>query len=328
MISIEHVHKNYGSFTAVKDLSIQVAEGETLILLGPSGCGKTTTLKMINRLIEADSGSIKIRGEDIRTQKPEVLRRNIGYVIQSTGLFPHYTVEENIAVVPNLLKWGRKKTLESTLEILHKVRLPEMYLKKYPAELSGGQQQRVGLARALITDPSIVLMDEPLGALDPVTRNDIRREFRTLEAIRGKTVIMVTHDIEEAFELGDKICVMNKGTIQQSGTPISLLFQPKNDFVKQFFNSQRYRLEMKTLTVRDLNLSPFYVSSTAEPNLVFHTSTSLDAVFNSLKPEKDKQLIAIENQDNEAASPPLQILASHREIYNVYLETLASKTYE
>ena len=210
MIKVEQLSKHFGNVKAVDGISFELADHEKLILLGTSGCGKTTTLKMINRLIEPTSGSIFIDGKNIYGQSPEILRRRIGYVLQNNGLFPHYTVAENITIVPQLLKWDSKRTEKRIAELLEKLHLSTDQLKAYPNELSGGQQQRVGLARALVADPPVLLMDEPFGALDNVTRSKIHAEFKALDELKQKTVIMVTHDVQEAFELGDCICLMDK----------------------------------------------------------------------------------------------------------------------
>lgn len=252
MISVRHLTKQYASLKAVDDISFEVAEGETLVLLGTSGCGKTTTLKMLNRLIEPTSGEVLINGKNIRGQPVEILRRGIGYVLQNTGLFPHYTIRENIALVPNLLKWDQEKISNRTEELLMKLHLGAEVLGHYPAQLSGGQQQRVGLARALISDPPVLLMDEPFGALDNITRSKIQQEFKALDELSRKTIVMVTHDVQEAFELADRICLMDKGRIVQIGTPQELLFKPANDFVKEFFDSQRIQLEFKTVLISEL----------------------------------------------------------------------------
>ncbi|MEJ7560318.1 MAG: ABC transporter ATP-binding protein [Pedobacter sp.] len=252
MITVSGVSKSYGNTKAVSDITFTVLEGENLVLLGTSGCGKTTTLKMINRLIEPDSGSIILDGVDISKGKPEELRRKIGYVMQNVGLFPHFTIAENIAVVPRLLHWAAKKTTQRTVELIAKFQLPESSLHQFPHELSGGQQQRVGLIRALITDPAILLMDEPFGALDNVTRSGIQSEFKALEEFKRKTIVMVTHDVQEAFELADRICLMDQGKIVQIGRPKELLFRPANDFVTKFLENQRLVLEFKTITVKDL----------------------------------------------------------------------------
>ncbi|MDB5015921.1 MAG: ATP-binding cassette protein [Mucilaginibacter sp.] len=252
MIKVEHLSKHFGKIKAVDGISFQVQEHENLILLGTSGCGKTTTLKMINRLIEPSAGKIAIDGKNIFDQSPEVLRRGIGYVLQNNGLFPHYTVAENISVVPQLLKWDKKRTEKRVEELLEKLHLSKDCLHVYPNELSGGQQQRVGLARALVADPPVLLMDEPFGALDNVTRAKIHVEFKALDELKRKTIIMVTHDVQEAFELGDRICLMDKGKIVQCGTPSELLFNPHNNFVKGFLAHQRLQLEFKTIRLRDI----------------------------------------------------------------------------
>ena len=261
MIKVDGISKQFGKVKAVDAISFEVQAQENLILLGTSGCGKTTTLKMINRLIEPSQGNIYINNKNIFEQQPEVLRRGIGYVLQNNGLFPHYTVAENIAIVPQLLKWDKKKTETRTAELLEKLHLDKSYLHVYPNELSGGQQQRVGLARALVSDPPVLLMDEPFGALDNVTRSNIHKEFKALDELKRKTIIMVTHDVQEAFELGDRICLMDKGKIIQSGTPAELLFSPANEFAKDFLKDQRLQLEFRAVHLNDLwdllpNLAP------------------------------------------------------------------------
>ncbi len=257
MIKVERVVKYFGKVKAVDDISFEVAEAENVVLLGTSGCGKTTTLRMINRLIETSSGTIEVDGKNIKNVSPETLRRNIGYVLQHNGLFPHYTIAENIAIVPRLLKWPKDKTEKRTAELLEQLHLPQDYLQLYPQQLSGGQQQRVGLARALASDPPVLLMDEPFGALDAVTRSSITKEFSQLEVLKKKTVVLVTHDVREAFDMGDKILLMDKGKIVQAGSPADLLFRPANKFVSDFFESQQMQLELHTVLLNDLwaNLS-------------------------------------------------------------------------
>ncbi len=253
MISLTEVSKIYGKTKAVNQISFSVKQGEKMILLGTSGCGKTTTLRMINRLADPSAGIIEIDGRNIANEQPEKLRRGIGYVLQDNGLFPHYTIAENVAVVPRLLKWDTARIKNRSAELLEKLHLaPSQYLNAYPHQLSGGQQQRVGLARALMADPPVLLMDEPLGALDPVTRASIRKEFKELDELKGKTVVMVTHDVLEAFELADRICVMDKGEIVQTGTPVELLFKPQSGFITDFFNGQRLLLELQTLSLADV----------------------------------------------------------------------------
>jgi osmoprotectant transport system ATP-binding protein len=252
MITVEKLSKHFGEVKAVDDISFEVIKHENLIILGTSGCGKTTTLRMINRLIEPSSGTIRINGKSIHDQSPELLRRGIGYVLQNNGLFPHYTVAENIAIVPQLLKWDNKRIEKRIAELIEKLHLSPDQLKVYPNELSGGQQQRVGLARALVADPPVLLMDEPFGALDNITRSKIHAEFKVLDELKRKTIIMVTHDVQEAFELGDRICLMDKGKIIQIGTPAELLFKPANDFVSSFLKEQRLQLEFRAIRIKDI----------------------------------------------------------------------------
>ncbi|MBH8558531.1 ABC transporter ATP-binding protein [Hymenobacter negativus] len=247
------LRKSFGAHAVVRDVSFEVAAGETLVLLGPSGCGKTTLLKLLNRLIEPDGGTVEINGENVLSQRPEALRRGMGYVIQQVGLLPHYTVAENIAVVPRLLGHAPAAIAARTEALLTRLHLPPArYAGQLPHQLSGGQQQRVGLARALAADPPIVLLDEPFGALDPVTRASIRREFRELEELKTKTVVLVTHDVTEAFELADRIMLLDGGRIQQLGPPRELLFRPANGFVRDFFAAERLALQLRTLTLNDI----------------------------------------------------------------------------
>ncbi|KAA9327571.1 ATP-binding cassette domain-containing protein [Hymenobacter busanensis] len=261
-IRVSGLTKHFGAHAAVHDVSFSLPAGETLVLLGPSGCGKTTLLKMLNRLVEPDAGTVEINGRDVRQQRPEELRRGIGYVIQQVGLLPHYSVADNVAVVPRLLGHAPAAIAARTHELLTRLHLPpERYAARFPHELSGGQQQRVGLARALAADPPIVLLDEPFGALDPVTRARIRREFRELEELRDKTIVLVTHDVAEAFELADRILLLDAGRVQQLGTPRELLFRPATDFVRRFFAAERLQLQMRTLTLKDIR--PFLLEPTA-----------------------------------------------------------------
>jgi len=289
MIELVSVSKSFGDTGAVKNISLKVNQHETLVLLGTSGCGKTTTLKMINRLIESDSGEILIGGKNIAEQKPETLRKNIGFVMQNIGLFPHYTIAENIAVGPKLLDWDAKKTKQRTLELIEKLHLPKDCLVLYPHELSGGQQQRVGLARALITDTPVLLMDEPFGALDNVTRSSIHAEFKALDELKRKTIIMVTHDIQEAFELGDRICLMDKGEVVQIGSPKELLYKPANDFTKKFLDSFRLTLEFKTATIEDIrSYFPQHVSE-------YETLSPDMSVWNALQHFSEQNMDATES---------------------------------
>jgi osmoprotectant transport system ATP-binding protein len=253
MISVEHVSKNFNAIKAVDDISFEVKESENMVFLGTSGCGKTTTLRMVNRLTDPSEGTIFVNGENIMQQQPEKLRRSIGYVLQHNGLFPHYTVAQNIAIVPELLGSNKDQIRKRTIELMEKLHLPpEKYLNVYPDQLSGGQQQRVGLARALAADPPVLLMDEPFGALDTITRNKIRKELSDLDEFKRKTIIMVTHDVQEAFALADKICLMDKGKIIQLGSPDELLFNPTNEFVSNFLKEEKTQLVFRSVKLNRL----------------------------------------------------------------------------
>ncbi|KTC40481.1 glycine/betaine ABC transporter ATP-binding protein, partial [Pseudomonas sp. ABAC21] len=248
MIQIEHLSKTFGAITAVEDVSLSVAEGQICILLGPSGCGKTTTLKMINRLIAPTSGTIRIAGRDTAELDSVTLKRSIGYVIQQVGLFPNMTVEDNICVVPNLLGWDKTKSRKRAAELLEVVALdPAMFLQRYPCELSGGQQQRVGVARALAADPPVMLMDEPFGAIDPINREVIQDEFMRIQRQVGKTVLFVSHDIDEAMKMADCVALFHDGRIEQFGTPDDLLAQPASEFVASFMGGDRVMKRLRLM---------------------------------------------------------------------------------
>ena len=235
MIELDHVSKHYDGRTIVDDLSLNVPDGAFCVLLGPSGCGKSTTLRMINRLVPFDSGTIRIAGEDVRAVPAEVLRRRIGYAIQSSGLFPHWPVEDNIATVPRLLNWPRTRIRDRVTELLELLRLdPESYRHKYPHQLSGGEQQRVGVARALAADPEVLLMDEPFGAVDPITRDALQNEIARIHAATKKTILFVTHDIEEALRLATVIAILERGRLAQWGTPLDIVERPASGFVREF----------------------------------------------------------------------------------------------
>ncbi len=244
MILLENVSKYYGNRSVVREVSVEVPAGQLLVLLGGSGSGKTTTLKMMNRLIEPTSGRIEVNGADVRTADPVQLRRSIGYVIQGSGLFPHMTVAENIAVVPRLLGWSKSRTVSRVDELLTLVHLPPgEYRSRLPRELSGGQQQRVGFARALAAGPKVMLLDEPFGALDPLTRDKLRAEFLELRNKFGLTAVMVTHDMTEALLCADRIAVMNEGRLLQVGTPHELLASPGHEFVAALMRSPRQQAQ-------------------------------------------------------------------------------------
>ncbi|MFS0782805.1 ABC transporter ATP-binding protein [Bacillus sp. 1P06AnD] len=240
MITFENVTKQYEDGTkAVDSIGFSIKKGEFFILIGPSGCGKTTTLKMINRLIDMTEGKILLNGKEIKHYDIHELRWNIGYVLQQISLFPHMTIEENIAVVPELKKWDKKKTRKRVDELLEMVGLePSQYRHKKPLELSGGQQQRIGVARALAADPELILMDEPFSALDPLSREKLQDDMLELQHTIQKTIVFVTHDMNEALKLGDRICVMKDGQIIQIGTPKEIVKFPSNQFIRDFVGIQ------------------------------------------------------------------------------------------
>ncbi len=245
MIRLSQVSKSFdgGLSYAVRDLSLDVAEGETLVLLGSSGCGKTTTLKMINRLIQATGGTIEVDDEDVMSQDPVSLRRRIGYVFQEIGLFPHMTVEKNVAIVPRLLAWPRARQRDRARELMELVGLEPMeYADRYPHELSGGEQQRIGVARALAADPGYLLMDEPFGALDALTRDTLQQELLALKARLKKTIVFVTHDIFEALTLADRIAILHEGRLEQVGTIHEVLSRPATPFVRELFGKPAQQL--------------------------------------------------------------------------------------
>jgi osmoprotectant transport system ATP-binding protein len=253
VIRLESVTKRYGDRLAVDELDLEVRDGEVCVLIGPSGCGKTTTLRMINRLIEPTSGRILIDDDDVADIKPEELRRRLGYVIQSVGLFPHLTVEANIGVVPRLLHWGKERMHDRAVELLRLVGLaPDEYLEKYPSELSGGEAQRVGVARALAADPPVLLMDEPFGAVDPLNRVRLQDEFVRIQQDLRKTVILVTHDIDEAIRLADRIAIMREGRLMQYDTPEEILDRPANKFVHDFVGADRALKRLVRMPVTDV----------------------------------------------------------------------------
>ena len=256
MIKLDELTKVFqtpsGDVTAADRIDMEVPEGEICVLLGPSGCGKTTTMKMVNRLVEPTSGRIFIGGTDVTRQDPIELRRNIGYVIQQIGLFPNKTVEENICAVPDLLGWNRKKSRARAAELLEMVALdPAVFLQRYPKELSGGQQQRVGVIRALAADPPVMLMDEPFGAIDPINREVIQDQFLRMQKEIKKTIMFVSHDIDEAVKMGDRIAIFDGGKLIQYDTPDDLLAHPKNAFIADFVGGDRTLKRLRLNKVED-----------------------------------------------------------------------------
>ena len=256
MIRLEELTKIFetpsGDITAADRINMEVPEGNICVLLGPSGCGKTTTMKMVNRLVEPTSGKIFIGNEDVTTKDPIALRRNIGYVIQQIGLFPNQTIEDNICAVPDMLGWDRKKARTRAAELLELVALdPGTFLKRYPKELSGGQQQRVGVIRALAADPPVMLMDEPFGAIDPINREVIQDEFLKMQRDIKKTIMFVSHDIDEAVKMADRIAIFDAGKLIQYDSPDDLLAHPKNAFIADFVGGDRTLKRLRLITVED-----------------------------------------------------------------------------
>jgi len=296
MIRMENVTKRYGDSSApsVDNLTLDVPEGSTVALIGPSGCGKTTTMRMINRLIEPTSGRILVNGEDVTHADPVKLRRHIGYVIQNVGLFPHMTIAENIGAVPNLLGWSTDRVVRRTQELLDLVGLdPSQMLSRYPRQLSGGQRQRIGVARALAADPPVLLMDEPFGAIDPIARGRLQEEFkRILQHVR-KTVVLVTHDLDEAIRLGDHIAIMQSGRIVQHDTPNAILSQPANEFVSSFVGVDRALKRLSLFKVSHAMTSENF----AVPHVTVSHETSLrDALAMMVAANSDRLAVEIDGK--------------------------------
>lgn len=253
MVRLQNIKKAYNKTTVIESLNLHIKQGQFVVLIGPSGCGKTTTLKMINRLIEPTSGSIFIEGKDITHMNPVLLRRKIGYVIQQIGLFPNMTIAQNIEIVPRLLKWPSERRKKRTEELLRLVDMnPEEYKDRYPSELSGGQQQRIGVLRALAVEPPLILMDEPFGALDPITRESLQDEVKKLQKKLNKTIVFVTHDMDEALKMADTIVLMKDGDIVQAAPPEELLTNPANDFVAEFIGKHRLKMGLDIETVENV----------------------------------------------------------------------------
>jgi osmoprotectant transport system ATP-binding protein len=258
MITFTSVTKRFPDGTvAVDQFDLEVPEGEVVVLVGPSGCGKTTTMRMVNRMIEPTAGTVTVAGRDVMTQDPAELRRGIGYVIQQIGLFPHRTIAQNVATVPDLLGWDRRRTHDRVTELMALVGLPPETAQRYPHQLSGGQRQRVGVARALAVDPPIMLMDEPFGAVDPIVRARLQEEFLRLQREVRKTIVFVTHDIDEAILMGDRIAILAQGgRLQQYAPPRELLADPVNDFVASFLGAERGLKRLALISVAEVAAEP------------------------------------------------------------------------
>ena len=293
-IVFDHVTKKYAGrdSAALEDLSLEIPAGSFCVLVGPSGGGKTTALKMVNRLIPFDSGDIRIDGRSIRDLPATELRRGIGYVIQQVGLFPHQTVGENIATVPRLLGWPKARIAERTGELLGLVGLEADDAKRYPAQLSGGQRQRVGLARALAADPPVLLMDEPFGALDPITRFRLQNELKRLHRDVGKTIIFVTHDVDEAIRMGDRIAILREGgMLAQYDTPDAILAHPADEFVRLFVGEDRALRRLALHTLRDVTLEP---ASPEEPGPRVPPDTTIRNAVSQMLETKNDQVVVVD----------------------------------
>lgn len=262
MVVFESITKSFSDNAVIQNLSIEIKRGQFAVLIGPSGCGKTTTLRMINRLIEPTAGKILVDEQDISKVNPVDLRRRIGYVIQQIGLFPNMTIEQNIEVVPKLLGWPKEKRRERVRELLEMVSMdPQQYCKRYPSELSGGQQQRVGVLRALAVSPPLLLMDEPFGALDPITRETLQDEIKKLQIDLGITIVFVTHDIDEAVKLADVIIMMKDGKVVQIAPPEELLSNPASDFVREFVGKKRMRANYDVDHVHEIMIPNIFTAN-------------------------------------------------------------------
>ncbi|MBB6449133.1 osmoprotectant transport system ATP-binding protein [Geomicrobium halophilum] len=305
MLKFENVSKIYsGNHYAVQNLSFEVEKGEFIVFIGPSGCGKTTTMKMINRLIDPTEGVISIDDKDSNLQDTVQLRRDIGYVIQQIGLFPHMTIQENVTLVPRLLKWSKEKRKERAKELLKLVDMGEEYLTRYPNELSGGQQQRIGVLRALAADPPLILMDEPFGALDPITRDTLQGEFKDLQQRLGKTIVFVTHDMDEALKLADRMLILKDGKLVQIGTPDEILTEPANEFVEEFIGKERLiQMRANVETVEHMmNKHP----------VTIHESASLSVAIQVMREKRVDSLLVTDSEGYLKGYVDIEMIESNR----------------
>ena len=320
MIEFNDVTKIYGGdVKAIDDISMTVEDGEFVILLGPSGCGKTTLLRMVNQLESISGGDIKIQGQNVREMDKIKMRRNTGYVIQSNGLFPNMTIEDNTMIVPDLLGWDRKKKRDRFNYLMDLVGLnPDDFRKRFPHELSGGQQQRIGVARAMAADPPVMLMDEPFGALDPIIREKVQDEFLSIQREVKKTILFVSHDIDEAVRMGDKIALLRDGKIQQYDQPSELLLHPKNEFVSDFVGKDRVLRSMSLYSVKDL-VDTYGLKQKEETILdtkEIAVDTSLRIAISMLLNQEADQLVIVDRQGNAQGSLTFDLIEKflHQEV--------------
>ncbi|MDM5200987.1 betaine/proline/choline family ABC transporter ATP-binding protein [Fictibacillus enclensis] len=318
MLKFDRVSKVYkGGKRAVNQLSLEFEKGEFICFIGPSGCGKTTTMKMINRLIEPTEGSIYINGVDVLKKDPVELRREIGYVIQQIGLFPHMTIQENISIVLKLLKWPEDKRRARAEELLSLVDMTPEYLERYPHELSGGQQQRIGVLRALAADQPLILMDEPFGALDPITRDSLQEEFKKLQKKLDKTIVFVTHDMDEALKLGDRIVIMRDGELVQCDTPDEILRNPANDFVEEFIGKDRLVQARPNIQTVEQIMNPQPVTITGD--------RSLSQAIQVMKQHRVDSLLVVDESNILKGYVDVEIIDQNRKKANFIHEVLKTE---
>ena len=325
MLSIKNLSKVYGGGKkAVDNISLDIESGEFIAFIGTSGSGKTTALRMINRMIEATEGQITINGKDVRKMNPVELRRKIGYVIQQIGLMPHMTIRENIVLVPKLLKWSQEKKERKAKELIKLVDLPEEFLDRYPSQLSGGQQQRIGVVRALAAEQDVILMDEPFGALDPITRDTLQDLVKELQQKLGKTFVFVTHDMDEAIKLADKICIMSEGQVIQFDTPDNILRHPANDFVRDFIGQNRLIQDRPNMrTVKDAMIKPVTVHADRSLNEVVKVMRErrVDTIFGVGNNNRLLGYLDIEDINQGLRSNKELIDTMQRDIYRVRIDS-------
>ena len=332
MIHLENLTKVFPGQgqPAVDDLSMEIYEGEIVVFVGPSGCGKTTTMKMINRLIEPSSGRIFLEDDDVTDVNPDILRRRIGYVIQQIGLFPHMTIADNIATVPRMLGWDKRRTSERIDELLETVGIDLSYRDRYPKELSGGQRQRIGVARAMAADPPVLLMDEPFGAIDPITRDRLQDEFLRLQQEIRKTIVFVTHDIDEAIKMGDRIAILrNQSRIAQYDTPERILTDPADDFVADFIGAGASIKRLRLSTVEEIETADWPVARLSDGreevrNKVQGSARDFVLLLDDRK--RPKRWVSAEHLElstplEEAGRPAVAIVESDSSLYNT-LDTM------